>query len=278
MLDIVIHGNDEQLIKGPLSEPWKVLFTGDKITYFEELKGLLKSLNLNWRGARVFFVHSLELTKRYKELLKQYDVDTVFQPCELSNINLMQQRQRLNFYKSGGFGGTHSLVLDYDVLCLSPPILDFSKDMQVMYSGSSYNKKWDAMYMLCGVDSQVLGYNHSPACLFAEYHLRGTKNLFPLFNHGVVFVRNDFAKCIYKEIEKYIDDLSGYKTLFSLQVASCIAMIKHTRNWSVLPKGCNFIPVLKPKDAAKWKDKISLYHYCGSRPVLDRELYNKYFI
>lgn len=277
-LDIIITGNDEDVVGIKSSKPYGPHRT---ISYFAQLGGLLNSLDLNWKSNgsySIYFLHSLPLTGRYRDLLNRYGVNIVQHPCTSSTLFGLQKEQRIIVYKMGGFGGTHSLIMDYDVLCLRPPNLDFTQDMQVMYSGATFDNLWNNLFLKCGLDVIKLGFNIKKCNLFAEYHNNKGNNLFPFFNHGIVFVNNDFAKTIWQEIERFTQILDQFhdRNIFQLQVASSVAMVLNSNNWSVMPKGCNFLSgVLHTRE---WNGKISLYHYLGStRQSLEINKYSDYF-
>jgi len=277
-LDIVITGNDESVV-GAKSDK---MAGGKPLSFFVQLRALLSSLERNWKSDvphRVYFVHSFPLSHKYKRLLDRFSVEVVHRPVNVSGLHLftVQREQRLDVYREGGFGGTHMLLLDYDVLCLQTPQLDYSKDMQVMYAGASFQPHWDVLFKACGIDVAKAGYDLNKGGMFRAYHLHDYRNLFPHFNHGVVFVRSDFAKAIVGDIERLIDVLSRCKELpnFRLQIASCVAMLQNTTNWALLPKGCNFLnSVMTSKE---WGKPISLYHYLGKgKKSFEVKLYGEY--
>ena len=274
MLDIVIQGNDESFL--PFRSMKLYGKTGRVLSFFQQLQALLYSMQLNWDDhPKVFFVHSRPLTSKYENLLKKYSVETIYRPCEnTGNISDTCNAQRLDLLSYGGFGNTHSLYLNLDILCLKPPVFDFSKDAQLMYAGTSYDAIWGALYNLCGINLE--NYNLQQNAYIA-YNRTGDTNLFPFFNNGVVFINNEFAKTIVNDISMFTDILKNAdRANHAPQIATSIAVIKNTNNWGILPKGCNFIPGLF-RNSTKWRNRISLYHYCGSRGTLETNTYQQYF-
>jgi hypothetical protein len=275
MLDIVMQGNDDKYFNS--KKPYG--HTGKILSFFQQLQALLYSIQKNWPNhPRLFFVHSKPLTQKYIDLLNKHKTNIVHRACKCREDDIIETCtiQRLDLLRNGGFGASHTLYLDLDILCLKPPILDFSKDVQVMYAGAGYDPTWGKIYANLGTPLREPEYDlKGNAC--QVYHAKNKVNLFPFFNFGISFINNKFAESIVDRWEHNIKEIKKTsKACFAAQAAMSITIIQSTKNWSLLPPGCNFLPGAI-RDPQKWTGKISLYHYCGSRPTLDVNIYKQYF-
>jgi hypothetical protein len=248
-------------------------YNGQPITLYDQLNVLFYSIRRNWKSDyNLVFLHSLPLTSRYKKLLKEYRVQIEERACP-DGDPLGAGHNRITAYQ-GGFGGSHSLVLDYDIVCLREPELDYSKDMQGMYAGKTYGYKWRDLFAECGMTLDESKYDIRMCCPFNEYHLYDRTDIVPFFNNGVIFIRNSFAKKIFPDILKFNHALKSSLKWFRIQGAITLAVIKNTENWGMLPKGCNFLSnTMRLRD---WNGEVSLYHYLAE-DSLEKEVYDEYF-
>jgi len=271
MLDIVITGNDDSHSK--IQRVMSKTYQGKPISLYSQLRALLNSIRRNWKSEyNLVFLHSLPLTQKYKQLLKEYSVQVEERICE-DGDPVGIGHNRITAYQ-GGFGGTHSLILDYDIICLQEPELDFSKDMQGMYAGKTYGHKWRKFYADCEVPLDESKYDVRMCCPFNEYHLYDRTDIVPFFNNGVIFINNSFAKRIFPDIRRFTHILARSLKWFRIQAAITLAVVKNTDNWSLLPKGCNFLS--NTMCLEDWEGDVSLYHYLAE-DSLEKEIYDQYF-
>lgn len=269
-LDIIITGNDD-IINEKVSPTISKKLFGKSIPLYKQLESLLLSLRENWEGEyELYFLHSLPIGPKYKQLLNKYSVTILNK--KHSSYPLGIEYNRITAYKYAGLNSTHSLILDYDIICLNTPKLDFSTDFQAMYAGNNEILNWKHIYKICEINYPYLELSIQP---FNDYHLNDKTNILPYFNNGVIFIKNSFAKAIYKNIEEVVEKMSKQKhpmNYFDFQIAISVVLPNMTDNWKLLPKGCNF---LRPY---KWDGEISLYHYLGKKSGVNDNLIKEYFI
>lgn len=149
-IDISISFNDIS-IKG-----LSLGLVGKPISYYDQLIVLLKSIHLNWEKTvldySIYVYHSRPLDEKKKKELETLGATLMFIPEEYGNF-----LNRPCIYKSKT-SGTHSLILDTDILVLKTPAFNFDKEIyfhpesHVDASGTEhYNsmlkpKIWEELY------------------------------------------------------------------------------------------------------------------------------------
>lgn len=274
-LDIIITFNQIPIMRGHSDQKigYKQKFVGKKaLTYVDQLVVLLNSINKNWSryDYNLFAVHSKPLAPQLTKKIESYGAKVI-----QINESLFPHRHnnRLTAYNTDFCQGTHSLILDADMIANADlPVFDETVDYQCMPGKVHLMpiKHWKSLSQAYDFKACFENVTEDP---FKTYHTTEQKEFFcGNFNNGAVLIKND-KKEAFKADMKYIandyikrPECTGHVEWAAEQTAMSITLLR-TGQWGILPRWFNFLSSEQPliKDI---KD-ISLYHYLG------REVNNK---
>lgn len=252
-----------------------VIYFGDETDYRKKKCGLslmeqlllsVNSIRNNWsKVVDIYFFHSETLSARTLHelhLLKVHiqKADRVIETeFPLSNKILIGE-----LYK----GDKDILFLDCDTIIHKPVNLETDNEMLVAYDAmknietEDYIKVFDFLKLNLA-DIELY---ESPAF---EYYFHDKTKQFPVFNSGVFFLKKNLQHDFYFQYKRTFSDLySKFKTdkwkFYIEQIAFSMTIVKLKINYSIFPKGYNFICTPRADFLKNWdKNKIIIEHYAG---------------
>jgi hypothetical protein len=263
-----IHGGSRSGFKG-------------QISYFDMFLMLVESIKENWQGKyfeyRIIALHSLPFSDEKKAILEQINVDVVKANYDEHPLKIRPAAYTMDF------DCDFRLILDVDMIALKEPNFDFSKDVLSTYGGNKYNKgQWKDIcaYLGCKTPNFVclkLKIGHYRRWRFLEHYLYQAGwikgRVFPYFNNGAVLIKNECAAKVgsvwldFRRLyTQYIQETQGADISLEGQDVIGLAINQITDNWSILPRGCNYIVqenfYLGRRLIARTElERLSLFHY-----------------
>lgn len=258
-----------------------VIYFGDETTFRKKQCGLtlieqlllsVKSLRSNWsKAVNVYFFHSSDLSNSTKESLLHLNVTTkksnrvIESEFPLSNKILVGELYRSN---------NNILFLDCDTIIHKPIEIDINEDMYVTYDAlkNLTSDEYNSVMSHIHIDKPKGEIFESPSF---EYYYHDNLGQFPVFNSGVFFLKKSLQKSFYFEYEQTFKTLyDKFKTdrwrFYIEQIAFCMTITKLKINYSIFPKGYNYICTPRADFLKDWdKNKIIIEHYAGDngRPI-----------
>lgn len=171
--------------------------------------------------------------------------------------------------------GTHRIVLDCDMIALDELKLDLNCDFQAMYSGTyglntnQYNYMIDK-YGYKDILKNDYKYKND---MWINYNVkkRNYKNILPYFNAGIIILKEELCQqfvdlwkpSLELVLEKNWNSVKINPQLLhmAVQYTLCFSLLTVTDNWKPFDIGTNYL--IKMYNLNKFKNKISLIHYCG---------------
>ena len=252
-----------------------VVYFGDETDFRKKKCGLdlieqlylsVNSLRNNWsKTVEVYFFHTRSLSEITLNNLRELNVqvlqsESVIEPeFPLSNKILVGDLYKAN---------KDILFLDCDTVIHKPVNLETDSEMLVAYDAmknievQDYNKVSNFLQL----DFADIELYDSPAF---EYYFHDKKKQFPVFNSGVFFLKKQLQKDFYLEYKRTFSDLyAKFKMdkwkFYIEQIAFSMAIVKLKINYSIFPKGYNFICTPRADFLKSWdKSKIIIEHYAG---------------
>ncbi len=261
-----------------------VVYTGDETkerekqygsTIMNQLFVSCASIRENWSAdVEILFIHTKPLTDKSKHILKKLGVNSIQSRRGISDEYLIANKYLVGEnYK----GKKDILCLDCDTIVHQPIAFDtFSNDVLVALdslqdiSESEYKK----LYSFFGIKMPKGKFTSTPSY---EYYYHNKKDIFPLLNVGVYFIKNRHKDIFYKKIEEnFLKILHFFKNekkdpFYSGQVCFALTLHQLGLNYGYFPKGYNFICTKRAPHLIDWpKDKIFIEHYAGdnSHPLV----------
>ena len=269
-LDIIITFNQIETMTGVNDQKigYKQKYIdGKPLSYVEQLCVLVESIKKNWNRYEynIFALHSKPLAQEHVDKIESLGAKVI-----LKNESLFPHRHnnRLTAYDTDFCKGTHSLILDADMIALSElPV--FNEDIAVQSMPGKHHlmpvKAWKTLAEKYDFKACFENDTEFP---FRSHHTNCEEEFLCLnFNNGSVLIKND-KKQEFKEDMIYIandylkqPECTPHVEWAAEQAAMSITLLR-TGDWGILPKGFNFLSseqqLLKDKDY-----EVSLYHYLG---------------
>lgn len=252
-----------------------VIYFGDETYYRKKKCGLslidqlllsVNSIRNNWsKIVDIYFFHSETLSARTQHelyLLKVHiqKTDRVIEPeFPLSNKILVGE-----FYK----GDKDILFLDCDTIIHKPINFEQENDILVAYDALKNIEREDYIKIsnFLQLNLEDIELYDSPAF---EYYFNDKIRQFSVFNSGVFFLKKEIQHKFYYEYENIFSALySEFKTakwkFYIEQIAFCMTIVKLKLNYSIFPKGYNFVCTPRADFLKNWdNNKIIIEHYAG---------------
>lgn len=243
-----------------------------KITVVDQFIILYKSIKNNWNFPyRISLCNSIEFNKTDKERLSELDIDLYFVEPDIPELPFYCRGACFNVQTS--IKGTHRLVLDTDMIALKNPNFDYEVDFQAIYAGSLLFNNNDIKYISkkFGLKETLIN-NNANGSLFKRY-FNDEKNIYPYFNGGAILIKEEISTqfanlwtpTLLLSTNKGWNDknVAHSKKHLGCQLTIGLALLTITDNWKPFEKGFNFLGKVISANSFG-KDKISLYHYCGT--------------
>lgn len=247
------------------------------ISIVDQFIVLYNSIIKNWTfDYRISLLHTLNFNESDLNKLENLDIDMFKVNPDIPEYPALKFACRGKCYSiETKIKGTHRLVLDCDMIALKNPDFNYETDFQAMYCGSTISIKPAQIRYVCerfGFELPKEKFNGNSK-LFEVYHMTNKKVLYPYFNNGCIFVKEEIASqieniwvptLILKQSNEW-DNIPKHlrNPHFIGQFTMALTLLKLSENWEPLPKGCNYLG--KVLDINKFgQENISLYHYCGT--------------
>jgi hypothetical protein len=253
-------------------DEWKHRAKVDGASLVDQCIRSVSSMRTNWSASiPVLFLHSEALSDDARTRLDSLKVQIlqVGPPiCDEFPIanKILPSRLRNR--------GSDMLFLDCDTIVHQMPKMN--SDCQILVSfdiiASVPKDFMDWCFSLFGLPVPEGRYVESPAW---EYHMADARDIYPMWNSGVFFVRNDIRDIFYEEYLSVFQELhlqmreSEY-VHYTEQIAFTVAIHLRGLAYGFLEKGVNFICNARAPYLNEWpSSRIVIEHYAGntSRPL-----------
>ena len=246
--------------------------TRSKIGGYTLMKQLFTSINSvrkNWsKDVEIVFIHTKPLSKHTEKMLKELNVVSLHAKRKVSDIFPIANKFLIGeTYK----GNKDILFLDCDTIIHRPIYFDTSSDMLVAFDALQdiSEERYRRLYHALGVDFPSGRFSEKPSY---EYYYHDKKDLFPLINTGVYFIKNIHKDIFYKQLEqnfhKTYSLFKGEMGFYFDQICFALTMIQLGLHYIFFPKGYNFICTPRAPYLKDWPtNKIFIEHYAGDNGV-----------
>jgi hypothetical protein len=258
-----------------------VIYTGDPTMERKKKCGLdlmnqlfisANSIRNNWSNeVEIIFIHTKELSNEIREKLSFLKVKSINSKKKISASFPISNKMLVGEIYTGS---KDILFLDCDTIIHRGLNFPTSCDMLVAYDALQdvSDETYAGLYRALHVQLPSGKFSEHPSF---DYYLNNSRNLFPLINSGVYFIKNNIKDIFYS---KYIGNFYRTYDLFSERMnfyfdQICFALTMHELNidYGFFPKGYNFICTQRAPYLKNWTfENIYIEHYAGDsgRPLV----------
>jgi hypothetical protein len=245
-----------------------------EISYLEQFLISVDSIKLNWVNQNFtysfYVIHSIQFDEAVKDRIEATGAKLIY-------VNHDKPTYLRTFCFTENINCDYRLVLDNDILAMSSPNFDFTKDVLGGFGGSRFNQSnteelCNSLSIKIPNTAPIIKRNDYPfnGLEYKKYY-EGTdyKDIFPYFNCGALLIKNSLSINFGNLLQKSISLAETYAknknfTIF-LQDFYGICVNHITDNWAAFDRGFNYIinsDVPEVRDVLNsYTGNISLIHY-----------------